>query len=116
MTQCRKKMIIMGNLNLPIRSALPILRNISIPCRRTRASLAFLGIFLLSLTRYRKRVYPLMKSIATDAIRSTFMKMDPNRVEYGFELYGMDYMIDENYKVWIIEFNTNPALTVNCPV
>lgn len=29
-----------------------------------------------------------MKSIATDAIRATFMKMDPNRVEFGFELYG----------------------------
>ena len=39
-----------------------------------------------------------------------------NRVESGFELYGMDFLIDEFYKVWILEFNSNPALTVNSPV
>ena len=57
-----------------------------------------------------------MKSITTDAVRSTYPKIDPNRREMGFELYGLDFMLDESYKVWLIEMNTNPALTVNCPV
>lgn len=25
-------------------------------------------------------------------------------------------MIDENYKCWLIEVNTNPCIEVNCPV
>ena len=26
----------------------------------------------------------------------------------------MDYMVDENFKLWMIEVNTNPALTHDC--
>nr|CDS29016.1 protein polyglycylase TTLL10 [Hymenolepis microstoma] len=33
-----------------------------------------------------------------------------------FEIYGMDFMIDVNMKVWLIEINTNPAMTTNCEV
>jgi len=30
-----------------------------------------------------------------------------------FGLYGYDFMIDEDMKVWLIEINVNPALTTN---
>jgi hypothetical protein len=30
-----------------------------------------------------------------------------------FGLYGFDFLIDENLKVWLIEINSNPALTTN---
>lgn len=30
-----------------------------------------------------------------------------------FGLYGYDFMIDEQMKVWLIEINVNPALTTN---
>ncbi|CAD5119623.1 unnamed protein product [Dimorphilus gyrociliatus] len=33
-----------------------------------------------------------------------------------FDLYGLDFMIDENLKVWFIEANVNPALATNCGV
>ncbi|KAM3179144.1 hypothetical protein ACTXT7_001191 [Hymenolepis weldensis] len=33
-----------------------------------------------------------------------------------FEIYGMDFMIDDNMKVWLIEINTNPSMTTNCEV
>jgi D-alanine-D-alanine ligase-like ATP-grasp enzyme len=28
-----------------------------------------------------------------------------------FELFGYDFMIDEDFNVWLIEVNTNPSLT-----
>ncbi len=32
------------------------------------------------------------------------------------EIFGLDFMIDENFKVWLIEVNTNPCLEVYCSV
>ncbi|XP_031554461.1 probable beta-tubulin polyglutamylase [Actinia tenebrosa] len=33
-----------------------------------------------------------------------------------FDLLGFDFMIDENFKVWLIEVNVNPSLNTNCQV
>ena len=30
-----------------------------------------------------------------------------------FGIYGYDFMIDENMKVWLLEINVNPAITTN---
>ena len=27
-----------------------------------------------------------------------------------FEIYGYDFIVDENYRSWLIEVNTNPSL------
>jgi D-alanine-D-alanine ligase-like ATP-grasp enzyme len=29
------------------------------------------------------------------------------------EIFGLDFMIDENFKVWLIEINTNPCLEIS---
>jgi hypothetical protein len=55
-----------------------------------------------------------MKNLATKAIRSTFFKLDAERKEFTFEVFGLDFMIDQNLKPWLIEINTNPAITVCC--
>ncbi|GFR77987.1 protein polyglycylase TTLL10 [Elysia marginata] len=31
-----------------------------------------------------------------------------------FDLYGLDFMVDDEMKVWLIEINANPALHTNC--
>jgi hypothetical protein len=32
-------------------------------------------------------------------------------IKKNFEIFGLDFMIDENLKVWFIEANSNPAIT-----
>mmetsp|Transcript_18664 Transcript_18664/g.2558 ORF Transcript_18664/g.2558 Transcript_18664/m.2558 type:complete len:101 (+) Transcript_18664:153-455(+) len=38
--------------------------------------------------------------------------MDPEKRENSFEIFGLDYMIDESSKVWLLEVNTNPCLSL----
>ena len=33
-----------------------------------------------------------------------------------FKLFGLDFMIDTNFKVWLIEINTNPCLETTSPI
>ena len=54
-----------------------------------------------------------MKKLATDCIRAVYGKIDPSHRETCFEVFGLDFMIDDNYKVWLIEVNTNPCLSLS---
>ena len=36
--------------------------------------------------------------------------MNPNNVSPCFEFFGYDFMIDEDFRIWLIEVNTNPYL------
>jgi tubulin polyglutamylase TTLL1 len=55
-----------------------------------------------------------MKKIACIAIESVFISIDPNRLNNTFEVFGLDFMIDANFKVYLIEINTNPDITACC--
>ena len=59
---------------------------------------------------FYEEILPNMKRLATDAIRATYSIIEPNRRENNFELFGLDFMLDENMKVYLIECNTNPCL------
>ncbi|CAD8209305.1 unnamed protein product [Paramecium pentaurelia] len=61
-------------------------------------------------------IYPKMRSAALDMMKATYGKIDPHRRINSFELYGLDFMIDENFKLWLIEANTNPCLEQSCPL
>ena len=46
-------------------------------------------------------------------VRSAFAvknTIDPNRRRACFELFGYDFIIDEDFNVWLIEVNTNPCI------
>lgn len=66
--------------------------------------------------KFWNQAYPEMKKLATDAIRATYTQMDKNKKEFSFEIFGLDFLIDENFKVWLIEANTNPCLELSCPL
>ena len=63
-----------------------------------------------------------MKNIATLALKSVLGNIDPTKKDNSFEviyelqLFGMDYMIDEDFKVYLIEINTNPCIEESSPL
>ena len=52
----------------------------------------------------------------TDSFRAVYTKLDANKREHTFEIFGYDFMIDEDFKVYLIEVNTNPCLALSCPL
>jgi hypothetical protein len=51
-----------------------------------------------------------MKDLVIDTILAVKDQLNPNHRKNHFELFGYDFMIDEDYRVWLIEVNTNPYL------
>jgi len=59
-------------------------------------------------------IYPQIKQLVRDSFLSVYGKMDSKKKINTFEIFGYDFMIDENFKVYLIEANTNPCLETNC--
>lgn len=36
--------------------------------------------------------------------------MDPNKRKTCFEVFGFDFILDDDMNVWLIEVNTNPCI------
>ncbi len=54
-----------------------------------------------------------MKQIATHLIQSTARKLNPKRKEYAFEIFGLDFMLDDKLNPFLIEANSNPCIEVD---
>lgn len=54
-----------------------------------------------------------MVQIARHLTLACLRKVDPRRRMFSFELVGLDFMIDDTYKVWLIEANNSPSLVVS---
>ena len=59
---------------------------------------------------FQEMIVPRMKDLIIDSFLSVRNKMNPNKRKNIFELFGFDFMIDEDYRTWLIEINTNPHL------
>uniref|UniRef100_A0A8D0LCD2 Tubulin tyrosine ligase like 10 n=1 Tax=Sphenodon punctatus TaxID=8508 RepID=A0A8D0LCD2_SPHPU len=55
-----------------------------------------------------------MKDIMMQCFLAVKSKLDC-KLGY-FDLIGCDFLIDEDFKVWLLEMNANPALHMNCAV
>ncbi len=58
-------------------------------------------------------IVPKMKHISFLTLKSVFGNLDPKKLDNSFELFGLDFMIDEEFKVYLIEVNTNPCLELS---
>lgn len=63
---------------------------------------------------FERDILTKIKEIVTDTFVSVSDKIDPEKKLHCFELFGYDFMIDEDFKVWLIEANTNPCLETSC--
>lgn len=54
-----------------------------------------------------------MKQIAVDLLLSTARRLNPKRREYTFEIFGLDYMLDDRLTPFLIEANSNPCIEVD---
>ena len=43
-------------------------------------------------------------------------KINFNQRKYCFELFGLDFIIDADHKVWLIEVNENPCMECSSPL
>jgi len=56
------------------------------------------------------------KSLLAVPLTQASSKLNPHRRKVCFELFGYDFIIDEEMKVWLIEVNTNPCLELSSPL
>ena len=63
-----------------------------------------------------KHIVPQMKRLVVDTIRATCYKLDPKRLMNSFEVFGYDFMLDDEFKLSLIEVNTNPCLETESPL
>ena len=61
---------------------------------------------------FEKDVLSRMKDLMIDTYLSTKHELNPKQRKNCFELLGYDFMIDEDFRVWLIEVNTNPYLGI----
>ena len=67
---------------------------------------------------FRSHIFSQIKQIMTDTFRATHKIIAPTRSmqHHTFEIFGFDFMLDEDFKVYLIEVNTNPCLETTCPI
>ena len=61
-------------------------------------------------------ILPQAKERMKDTIKAVFRKIDPTRKQWSFEIFGYDFMLDEDFSLSLIEVNTNPWLDQPCPL
>lgn len=61
---------------------------------------------------FDKDVISRIKDLIIDVFESSKDTINPNKRKKCFELLGFDFLIDEDFRTWLLEVNTNPYLGV----
>lgn len=57
-----------------------------------------------------------MNKLSIDVFRACHGKLDPKKRLHCMEVFGLDFMIDDEFRPYLIEVNTNPCLELSCPL
>ena len=57
-----------------------------------------------------------MNKLTTDVYRACYNKIDPKRRLNCMEVFGLDFMFDDEFRPYLIEVNTNPCLELSSPL
>jgi hypothetical protein len=60
-------------------------------------------------------ILPRIKEIIHTTILSCKKYLNRNNRKYCFQLFGYDFILDQNFKTWLIEINTNPGIDETTP-
>lgn len=55
-------------------------------------------------------IIPQIKDLIVKSMYAVKKKIDPHKRKHCFELFGYDFILDEDFNVWLIEVNTNPCI------
>lgn len=55
------------------------------------------------------RIVPQIKALMADAVCASVDRLNPRNIDGCFEIFGFDFMVDSQYRVWLIEINCNPS-------
>ena len=58
----------------------------------------------------QKHIFSRIKEIIVDTFMAVRADLNPGRRRHCFELLGYDFLIDEDFRLWLIEVNQNPYL------
>ena len=58
----------------------------------------------------RENIVETMKKLIVRTIFASRKLLDPHKRKSCFELFGYDFIIDEDFNLWLIEVNTNPCI------
>ena len=64
----------------------------------------------------KKDLLPKVKEIIIHSMKSVAGKINKAERKVCFEIFGYDFMFDENYVPYLLEVNTNPGLEISSPL
>ena len=65
---------------------------------------------------FRKEIFPKFIEIVRLTTLSVRNKINMNNLNYCFEIFGYDFMMDEDKNIYLIEINTNPGLEISSDI
>ena len=65
---------------------------------------------------FYKTIYPKIVRIVRITGGAAKGKMNFLNKKYCFEIFGYDFILDENYQPYLLEINTNPGLEISSPI
>ena len=65
---------------------------------------------------FREEIFPKFIEIVKLTTLSVKNKINKNNLSFCFEIFGYDFMLDEDKNVYLIEINTNPGLEISSDI